>query len=196
MKIRVAILGCLIGTIVLFVGYEGGSAEPKVEKDSLQIGVVSVRRIFQNSSRHAGYMEKAVAERKSAEAELDKLSKEIEAEKAGLKTLKQGSSDYLSQMKEVMTKQAGLQAKQDFYKRQMELKDQQWTEQLYKDILQQSSEIAKEKGLALVFEKDEVELPAASANELMLTIRTHKLLYSDGCLDITDEVMARIDAKN
>ncbi len=138
-------------------------------------------------------MEEAVAERDSIEKELDKLSKEIEADKAGLKTLKQGSSDHMAQVRQVMTKQANLQAQQEFYKQQIGLKDQQWTEQLFKDILLQTGEIAKEKGLDLVFEKDEIELPAASASELMLTIRTHKLLYSGGCLDITDEVMARLD---
>jgi Skp family chaperone for outer membrane proteins len=167
-------LFCLSAAIVLFVSYEGGSAELKTEKASLTIGVVSVRKIFQDCKKHAGYMEEAVAERKSIEAELEKLSKEIEAEKAGLKTLKQGSSDYLLQMKEVMMKQAELQAQQEFYKQQIEVKDQQWTEQLYKDILRQSSEVAKEKDLDLVFERDDVELPATSANELMLTIRTHK----------------------
>ena len=44
-----------------------------------------------------------------------------------------------------------------------------------------------------MFEKDEVEFPTSSANELMLNIRTNKLLYSGGCMDITDEVIALLD---
>jgi len=45
-----------------------------------------------------------------------------------------------------------------------------------------------------VLEKSEPELPAASSNELMLTISTHKVLFNSGCEDITDAVMAKIDA--
>ncbi|MHC4659415.1 MAG: hypothetical protein ACYS83_09625 [Planctomycetota bacterium] len=45
----------------------------------------------------------------------------------------------------------------------------------------------------MVIEKDEVEFPALSVDSAMLAIRTHKLLYSGGCQDITNEVMARID---
>jgi len=66
-------------------------------------------------------------------------------------------------------------------------------EELYKEILQETREVAEQRGLDLVFEKSEPELPALSAKDLALAIRMHKLLYSGGCLDITDEVMARLD---
>jgi Skp family chaperone for outer membrane proteins len=195
MKIRVMFLSCLIGAVVLFMGYEYGRAESKADKSSSKIGVVSVRRIFQDSKKNAKYREEAVVEQNRIIAELAKLKAEVEAEEAGLKTLKIGSSDYLAQMKEILMKQAGLQAREEFYKQEIGLKDQRWTEELYKEILLVTSEVAGQKGLDLVLEKSEIELPALSASELMLTIRTHKLLYSGGCLDITDEVTARLDTK-
>ncbi len=195
MKVRAAIiLSCLIGVVVLFMGYECSQAGLKAKRSISKIGVVSVRRIFEDCKRNVRYRQEAVAEQNRVIAELEKLAKEVEAESAGLRTLKEGSSDHLALMREVLEKQANLQAQQEFHKQQIELKDQQWTEELYKDIVREAGEVAKQKGLDLVFEKDELKLPATSANELMLTIRTHKLLYSDGCLDVTGEVMARIDA--
>jgi len=68
-------------------------------------------------------------------------------------------------------------------------------EALYEDILREIGEVAKQKDLDLVFERSEPELSALSPQELDDTISTHKLLYSGDCLDITDEVMARVDAK-
>jgi Skp family chaperone for outer membrane proteins len=66
---------------------------------------------------------------------------------------------------------------------------------IYTDILRIVNEVAQQKGLDLVLEKNEPELlDSTPANELMLTIRTHKVLYSGGCVDITDEVIARLDA--
>jgi Skp family chaperone for outer membrane proteins len=88
-----------------------------------------------------------------------------------------------------------LNALQDYNKQQRMLKDKRWTEGLYEEILQLTSELAAEKGLELVFDKDEPEFPAASSDELMLTLSTNKVLYSGGCLDITAEVIARLDAK-
>ncbi len=160
-----------------------------------RLGVVSIQRAFLECKRNAKYMERAEAEQRSLEAELNKLRKEIEAAEAGLRTLKAGSPDRLSQVKELLDKRAEYETQQKFFKFQIELKDQQWSEQLYRDILRRTGEVAKEKGLDLVLEMSEPSFPAGSAEELRLTIRTHKLLYGGVCQDITEEVMARLDVE-
>jgi len=198
MKIRVMVLGCLIG--LFFVTRVPCSVSratsPALARGGTRIGVVDVRKIFQDCKRNVRYREEVIAERGRIIAELDGLSREIEAERAGLKALREVSDDYMASMKEILEKQARLQSQQEFHKLRGEYKEKRWTEGLYKDILRETGEVAKQRGLDLVLEKDEVELPAPSANELMLTIRTHKLLYSGGCLDITDEVMARVDEQD
>ncbi len=196
MKIKTMILSCLIGGFILFMSYEYSRAGSKASKPSSKVGVVSIRKIFQDSKRNAKYMGEAMAEQRKIIAELEKLEAEVEAVKAGLKTLKTGSKDHLMQMKEALIKQAAFQAREEFHKQEIALKDQRWTEELYKDILQITREVAEQKGLDLVLENSGIEFPALSANELMLTIRTHKLLYSVGCLDITNEVMTQLDAGN
>jgi Skp family chaperone for outer membrane proteins len=195
MKAKAMFLSCLIGAVVLFSGYQYSGAEPESVKPGPKIGVVSIRRIFQDCKRNVRYRQEASAEQEQIVAELDKLRKEIEAEEAGLRTLKAGSSDYLELMKGILEKQASLQARQEFHKQQLAMKDQRWTEQLYTDILRETGEVAKEKGLDIVFENDEPELPALSAQDLMMAIRTHKVLYSGGGLDITNEVMSRVDVE-
>ena len=194
MKARTTVLTCLIGVVVLSMCYEYSRAESKADGSSLKVGVVSVRKILGNSEKQAKYMKEAIAEQNRIEAELEKLAKDIEANQAGLRTLKIGSSDYLKQMRGVLEKQANLHAQQQFHERQIELQDKQWHEELYKEILQETRKVAEQRGLDLVLEKSEPELPALSAKDLALAIRMHKLLYSGGCLDITDEVMARLDS--
>ena len=88
-----------------------------------------------------------------------------------------------------------MQAQQKFYEQQLELKDQRWTEELYQDILKATENVAKEKVLTLVLENSTVELPALNGQDLMMTIRTNKVLYSGGSVDVTDEVMKRVDSK-
>lgn len=160
-----------------------------------KIGVVSIRKIFRDCKRSAKYRQEAIAERQRVDADLAKLNNEIEAQKAGLKTLKIGSESYMAQVKEILEKQAILQAQQEFNKQQRALKEQRTTEDIYRDILRITGEVAKQNGLDLVFEKSEPELPALSPTELELSMGMHKLLYSNGCIDITGEVMARLNAK-
>jgi Skp family chaperone for outer membrane proteins len=186
------VLSCLIGAVVLSMQYS--RAEPKADKLSLKIGVVSIERIFQDCKRTIKYRQEVAVERRSIEANLEKLSKEIEAKEAGLETLKTNSSDYLAQMKEILQKRSSLRVDTEFHNREMALKEQRTTEKLYGDILRETKEIAKQKSLDLVFEVSEPVLPASSPTQLELAMATHKLLYSAGCLDITDEVVARLDA--
>ena len=196
MKLRTVIVaGCLMSVVVLFFGYQANSAESDTGKPGLTIGVVNVKKIFQDCKESAAYRQQALAERNKIEAELSKLNKEIEAETAGLATLKEGSSDYMSLVKEIMIKQANLQAQQKFYEQQMALKEQMMIKHLYAKILKQVSEVARQKELDLVLERSEPDdIDVLGANELTLTISTHKVLYGGGCMDLTDEVTARLDA--
>jgi Skp family chaperone for outer membrane proteins len=168
----------------------------ETDETKYKIGVVGVRDIFRNCKRNIRYREESAAEQNRILSELEQLANEIEAQKVSLKTLKQGSDGHTTLIKEILEKQANLQAKQEFYKQQKAIRDQKWIENLYKDILQEIHQVAEQRGLDLVLEKDRLDLSAANAQELGLAIKIRKLLYSGGCLDITDEVMARVDASN
>ena len=195
MKIKTAIiLSCLIGVAFLSIGYEYSRAEPE-QSTSEKIGVVDVRAIFRDCKRNINYREQVLADYKKSMAELEKLAKEIEADEAGLKTLKQGSPDYMNQYKQLLEKQANLNAQREYNKQQRVLNEQQNTEELYKDILQIARELALQNNLDLVLEKNEPEFPMASTEELVATLNTHKVIYSSGCLDLTKEVIARLDTK-
>jgi len=195
MKIEKTVSLCVL-IVVLLAGasFEQSWAKSDEQAKLPKIGIVSVRKIFQQCRRTIKHRQESLAEQDKLQAELDKLSKEVDLDKAGLKTLKPGSDDYSALMKELFDKQAKLQARQEYFKQQMQLKEQAAIEKLFKDLLTATAQVAKEKGLDLVLERSEPEFPAASNNDLTLTISTHKVLYSDGCEDITDAVMARLDA--
>ena len=198
MKIKRMFLGCLVGVVVLAMGYpDGGNreirAQSKGDTTSLEIGTVSILKIFRDCKRSAVHRSQLIAEQRAIVAELERLSIEIQAEEAGLKALKIDSSDYMVRRKEIINKRVNMEAQQEFSKEQMILKQYKWSKELYQEILSIVSELAGERGLDLVIEKDEIDLLAFGINELSQTIRTHKVLYSGGCVDISDEVVARLD---
>jgi len=193
MKFRTAVLSCLIGALILSIGYDYSQAEPKTKKPFLKIGVVSVRKIFGDSKRSERHSDELKLEEGKINAKLKQLEKEIEAAQAGLETLRRESMDYLELERDVAQKQASYRWQKSFYEKLLELKDREWLKGFYKDILRITGEIAEEKDFDLVFERSEPNLSVVSAAGLMVTLQTHKLLYSAGCADITDEVMARLD---
>ena len=158
-----------------------------------KIGIVSVRNVFRDCKVNASYREKELAEQGKKNAELDVLEKEIAAQEAGLKALRPGTSDYMKQYEDLLNKQARFEAAKQFVSQQRVLKDRRWTEDLYKEALRITKELAKQKGLTVVLEADEPNFPMPSADELMMALQTHKVLYSDGCVDLTAEVVTEMN---
>jgi Skp family chaperone for outer membrane proteins len=196
MKTQKTIIISLVAAIVLgIMGYENLRAESKAAPGPAKIALVSVRMVFQNCKKNADYKAKMTAEQDKVIAELEKLNKEIDALQADLKTRKSGSDEYLKIMRDVAEKKAYLEGQKQYYQEQFKVKDQAWTEKMYQEVIDVVGKIAKQKGYDLVIERDEIELPAASATELMLMIRTHKVLYYNEDLDITNEVLAAVDAQ-
>lgn len=193
MKIRTMVLSCLAGVVIMAMVFEYSQAQSKSNTPSSKIGVVSILKVFRDCKRSDAHRTEFNAEQSKIIAALQTLSKDIAAQEAGLKALKPESSDYLAQRKVLIDNQARLEAEQKFYKEQGILKQYKWSKELYQDILRITSELAEQKGLNLVLRKDEIDLLALSVNEISETVRTHKVLYSGGCVDISDEVVARLD---
>jgi Skp family chaperone for outer membrane proteins len=160
----------------------------------LKIGIVSLRKVFMESKRIGAYKQVVTSERQQIQAQLENLAKEIEAGEGALKALVRGSSDYIAQMKELIQKKTQLESDKEFYGQALAMKEQRITEDIYKAILEQSSVVARRKGLALVLEKSEIDFPASSPNQLELVMGTNKVLYSGGCVDITKEVTDGVDS--
>jgi Skp family chaperone for outer membrane proteins len=193
MKIKTAVLGCLTGVVVLLLVHQYSTAQVTTNDQVLPIGIVDVRRALRDCSATAKYRERTDAENTKMDAEEEDLKRKIQALAFGLRALKPNSSDYMEQYKEYLQKQGELKTMQEFNPKQKIMKHQQWTETLYQEILRITKELAAVKGLALVLESDEPQFPIQQYEELAMTLNTHKVLYSNGCLDLTDEVIAELD---
>lgn len=195
MKIKTVLLGCLMSVVVLFLVHEYSLAQANSGKPVLPIATVSVSRAIRDCKATTKFREKTGAENNRMDAEEDKLVKEVQALAAGLRAgaLKSDSTDYIQQYQELYQKQAQLKTMQEYNPNRKALTQQLWTEKLYKEILRITKELASQKGMALVLAVDEPEFPMPRYEELVMALRTHKVLYNGGCLDLTDEVVAVLD---
>ena len=192
MRIRTGVLlCCLSALLVSSLGY-GTKAQQGQTPPLNRVGVFSVMKIMQNCQKNTDHITVAQAEQKKMSLELRTLAQELELGKAELKTIRSGTEDYMLKAKSVGNKQVHLEALQDYYTQLTRAKERDWTEQLYKDVLAAAQRVAEAKGLGMVFDQSEPEYPLP-ADRLFVAISTHKLIYSKGCIDIYEEVLAEVD---
>ena len=193
MKSRNVVMGILVGLIVLVLGYGQGWAKGEKGIVAAKIAVVNLDRIFENSKKSVQWQEKMRTEDSKARGEIEKMSKEIEAVRADMDTRKAGSVDFLRLAREGVEKNAVLEATKKFYQQEMSMKEQQRIEQMYQEIRVVIAKVAKEKGFDMVLAQEQPEFPVSGLNELLLEIKTSKVLYHAEEMDITNEVLAILD---
>jgi len=192
MSSKTLVTGLVTCAVALLATLEYSRAASPAAVPVGRVGVISIRGVFNNSRKHAEYRAKALASQSEIRSQLEVLSKEIEVAEAELKTLKQGTDDHLRQLQIVLEKRSRLETQQEYLKQQRSLQDKRWMEDVYQEVLKIVKVVAAEKGLDMVLEQTEPEFPISS-EELMLTFSTHKVLYDKGCMDLTQDVIARLD---
>ena len=183
-----------MGIVVsLAAGNAGGGKGTAPSSGVQSVGVVRVVSLLLRLSETGKLGEAVKADQGKAQAELAALAKEIETEERELTTLKATSNDYLKQSETLAEKKAHFSAHREFLDRQIRLKQELWTQKAYGRIVQATREVAAEKGLSLVLVKDDPNTVPESEG-IRSVIATQKVLYCDGCPDITQEVQAKLIA--
>ena len=168
------------------------------------IGIVSVRQVFEGCTMKTEVEKTLMDARDKCFAELKRLEETIESDKVTLDKFKEGSQDYMDTLKGLMMKQSQLDAQKEFYQQELTMKEVRNKEDIYRKILESVAKIAKEKNLDIVLNMDDNYLnqpesednpPAQNPTELILTTKTHKLLYFNKNLDITADVLSAMNSE-
>jgi Skp family chaperone for outer membrane proteins len=194
--IAIAVLAALGLSII---GFEYTLAAKEKTILAPKIGIVSVKEVFDKCQMKAEVEKTLAADGESKFAELKKLEETLEADKAALSKRKQDSEDYMQLLQGIILAQSKLEAQREFYQQELSIKEMQSKEKIYRKILEVIASVAKEKELDMVLNRDDNYLnqpdsnpPAQSPAELLLTTKTHKLLYFNPSLDITADILAVI----
>lgn len=190
---RTVTTSILVCGAALLAALQYGRAASQTAPAACKIGIVSVRDVFNGSKKHAQYQGLLAQRVSKARAQIEELNKQVDTAEAELKVLRPGTADYVKQYQAVLEARSKLQNEQELLKAQRMAEDKKWFEDFYQEALKATEALAKEKGLDLVLERSEPKFPLAS-EEVWSTAGTHKVLYSGGCVNLTNDVIDRIDA--
>jgi Skp family chaperone for outer membrane proteins len=191
MKVRTTVILCCVSALcVLGLSYGTGAQQTQLSPIT-RVGVVSVISVINNCTKNTKHREEMVIERKRIQLELNTLKQEIESDTGMLKTSVPNTDDYTEQYLKLMQKQAALEVKTKFHNQTSAAQEQQWIEQLYKQVLEATQKVAEGLKLDMVLEQTPPKFPMGE--QFGMIVNTHKLLYHKGCLDITPHVLAEMD---
>ncbi|MGE4286232.1 MAG: OmpH family outer membrane protein [Phycisphaerae bacterium] len=179
--------------ILLVIGFAAGRADSAGNEAPSGIAVVSIPEVIDGSSYATSLDEGLNAKKDKVLAELDKYKAQIDALRADLNTRKQGSTEYNDLAQQIIEKSAIAEAKKDYMQKSLLAENKDIMEKLYIDILAAVKEVCEEKNIEMALDRDEVKLPAANSTELSGVIQTHKVLYHAPNLDITKDVITKLD---
>jgi len=189
----------IAGLSLSIIGFEYSFAAKEKAIMSPKIGIVSIREVFESCAMKNEVEKTLAAEGEKKFAELKKLGEDIEADKAALSKRKENSGDYMELLKSLMLKQSQFDAQKEFFQQELSVKEMQEKEKIYRKILEVIASVAKDKGLDIVLSRDDNYLnqpdsgpPAQNPTDLILTTKTHKLLYFNPNLDFTADVVIAI----
>ena len=193
MKIKMIVLMCLMGIGILFLSRDYSLAQ--ISGPASKIGTVDIDRVSKECNATKEYQKKATEESQKLQLDEENLKKDIQALQNELdsEVFKVGSPEFFAKNRELAQKKSQLSYLQDFNQQEIALKMQLWKMDLYSNILKAANEIGSEKDLYLVLAVEDLEHNPPRVEDFATVVRTHKILYSGGCMDLTDAVITKLN---
>ncbi|MBL7215248.1 MAG: OmpH family outer membrane protein [Phycisphaerae bacterium] len=195
-NLKFYMMATLIGIATIMTAYQQGSLHADAAAAPAKIAVVDVTKVIKNCQKFKTWQEEKQKEVQQIEAVFKTMQDELAALNENLKIRTPGSEDHRKLAKEFIEKKTTLQAKDAAYKEIWESEKEQWTEQLYQELLSVIDTVATKKGFDIIIANEELNLKDPMRPDIMQTIVTKKLLYHNSKYDITEEILAALDAKN
>lgn len=193
MKLRIALASLLIAATAAIAPARQAAAQ-----DS-KVGVANLSRIIQS-------MQEAQDKNKTKADELRRLDEEQKAKAQAIENLKKdrenfkkGSPEYAERNQQILQKSVELQSWNELQKLDLTRRQKDEIKSFYDKINAAIQQVATDKKLDLVIADFSVEIPpdldTVNPEQLQQIIRQKQVLYTAKGVDISDEVINRLNAQ-
>lgn len=185
--------GVLVSAVVL-IGKNDTVAQSTVTGVDLgKVAVVDMTKVFNECQQIKDIND--ILQRRGAEfrTQIQKSQETIEQKEAELEAFARGSKEYVERFKEWVQLQVDYATSVKVHQRKLLRNQTLWTRKTYYSTVEAVEELAKARGLSLVLYRDEMELATDDINELERRLRSRKVIYSAAALDITQEILDKVD---
>lgn len=163
-----------------------------------KVGVVDLVRVFNECRQTKALSAKMQEYRKDLSNEKDKKQEEVNGLREQLEGFSPDSADYFKRREELTRKRIDLEVWQGVKLDELGEHHLRWIKRTYKMVTEEVATVAKARGIELVVTREEMDVPTTADTAKIITatmqqILNRKVVYSDPSLDMTDEVLKRLD---
>jgi Skp family chaperone for outer membrane proteins len=159
-----------------------------------RVAVCDMQRVFSEYNRAKDLLSKLNDKRQALAAEDEQRGKAIDALQVELAGLKPGSAEYEARRDQAERQQIDRAVAMQVGESALRREHRRLTIDMYTEITQAVGAVAQERGFNLVLYRDGPLVDTDETLELLAQIRSRKLLYCDESLDVSTEVLARLNA--
>jgi Skp family chaperone for outer membrane proteins len=166
------------------------------------IGTVNPAKVFNEMQETKDLKQKMESDRQSIQAEAKRRADDLEEAKKARALFNEGSEDFNKKNQEMIRKAVELQVWQEMIKADLARQQKSQMKNLFEKIEQATKEVAESKKLDLVLVEQKIDLPSdpntmeqINVDQLRNLINQRSVMYSNGKFDITNDVLANVDAK-
>lgn len=167
-----------------------------------RIATVNPAKVFNEMQETKDLKQKMESDRTAIQNEAKRRSDDLEEAKKKRGIFTEGSEEFNKANKELIEKAVGLQTWQELIKADLARQQKSQMKNLFEKIEQATKEVAEAKKLDLVIVEQKIDLPSdpntmeqINVDQLRGLINQRSVMYSNGKFDITNDVLARVDAK-
>ena len=168
-------------------------------QDGPRIATINPAKIFGEMQETKDLKQKMASDAKAITDEGQRRGAEVEDAKKRRGLFNDGTEDAEKANKEYMEKMISAQAWQQMIKAQVERDNKRQMKSLFEKIEKATQQVAQAKKIDLVIVEQKVEMPAdldqINVEQLRAVINQRSVLYSSGRFDISNEVLAALDAQ-
>jgi Skp family chaperone for outer membrane proteins len=186
----------LLAVLAGVIGHTTKANRPSAPSAPTVVASLNLETVFQGLEERAAADAKLTALAEGYDAEGQKRRDEIELLRQDLDLYAPGSPQFHEASQDVGRKGFELQAYLDFAVRKLDAEKSRSLRDIYASLKEAVESVANDNGYDVVFVDDSVvDLPAnASETETMRQISARRMLYTSDVIDITQEVIARMNA--
>lgn len=184
---------------VVAAGLVSAHATSRMMARPTAVAVADLQRVFENLNEKVQLEADIQSQAEQIKQEQDKRQRELQLLKGDLDLLAPDTPAYQQKQSQLEQEAIQLQAWMAFQQKKLQRERVAQIENLYQKVLDTLSAISKQNGYDVVlFKEQDVDFKNAKPEQLSGAIQVRKVLYAADDLDITDQVITRMnnDFKN
>ena len=158
------------------------------------VATIDVVRIFNEYQRQKDLTEEMKLEQDKFISEGEARRQKVDAVNRELQAYSPDDPAYLVKQKDLFAMQIDNKNWAELKQAMMTGEVAVWTRKIYQEIVEKASRTAESRGFDVVLYRDEFPPPIRDPDEIRNIIRQRKLIYSNPAIDLTDEVLAALNA--